>query len=82
MTQLSLSLHPETPRLCGTCVNLNAFPEDSKGCCSRLGERAKTAVACGEWFGLEELGRPLYGRAKAVKRALGHPGAQGQGEAA
>ena len=67
MTQLTLSLHPETEtqRSCGTCVVRNAINEQEEhGDCAYSGRRHRDDRACGNWFGLDELRKPLYGRAK------------------
>ena len=50
-------------RTCGTCVVRNAVNEEQEiGCCIRLGMRRRDDEACADWFGLEQLRRPLYGR--------------------
>lgn len=49
-------------RLCGTCVTRNAEETEEHGDCSRHGRRRKDDAPCAEWFGLEQLRRPLYGR--------------------
>ena len=47
---------------CGNCVNRNALEHEDLGCCPYVGQRHKGDPACVNWFGLDELRKPLYGR--------------------
>ena len=55
---------PVVPRTCGTCVTRNACNEEQElGDCSRtMRAMHRDEPACENWFGLEQLRRPLYGR--------------------
>lgn len=52
-----------TENKCGQCVVRNAFEDDEVGDCSRTnGPRLKDEPACDQFFGLEQLRAPNYGK--------------------